>query len=87
MVTGVQISCAILPTRREPGSSLLAISTPKDWLCRRRYPDVTVTAEFRDLIDNGVDVIAVATPVHTQYELALAALRAGKHVLIAQTTE
>ena len=28
----------------------------------------------------GVDAIAIATPVHTHFELALAALQAGKHV-------
>ena len=52
-------------------------------LVRRRYPDVGVTTEFRDLLtDSRIDAIAIATPVHTHYELALAALRAGKHVLI-----
>jgi predicted dehydrogenase len=58
-----------------------------DWvklaLVRRRHADVTVTAEFRDLLKDGrIDAIAIATPVHTHYDLALAALDAGKHVLI-----
>ena len=61
-------------------------------LVRRRYADVTVTTECRDLLkDNRIDAIAIATPVHTHYELALAALGAGKHVLIekplARTSE
>jgi len=52
-------------------------------LVRRRHPDVTVTTEFRDLLrDSRIDAIAIATPVHTHYELALAALGAGKHVLV-----
>ncbi len=38
-----------------------------------------------------VDAIAIATPVHTHFELALAALKAGKHVLVekplAQTSD
>lgn len=52
-------------------------------LVRRRHTDVTVTAEFRDLLKDGrIDAIAIATPVHTHYDLALAALDAGKHVLI-----
>ena len=34
------------------------------------------------LEDDAVDAILVATPVSTHYELALAALRAGKHVLV-----
>jgi predicted dehydrogenase len=61
-------------------------------LARRRHPDVMVTSEFRDLLkDRRIDAIAIATPVHTHYELALAALQAGKHVLIekplARTSE
>jgi predicted dehydrogenase len=52
-------------------------------LLRRRHADVTVTSNFRDLLeDSRIDAIAIATPVHTHYEVALAALRAGKHVLI-----
>jgi predicted dehydrogenase len=51
--------------------------------CRRLHPEVVVTHDVRDLLqDPRVDAIAVATPVHTHYELALAALRAGKHVLV-----
>ena len=42
------------------------------------------TAEdFRQLIrDPAVDAVAVATPVSTHFEIALAALEAGKHVLV-----
>jgi predicted dehydrogenase len=61
-------------------------------LIRRRHGDVGVTTEFRDLLkDSRIDAIAIATPVHTHYDLALAVLRAGKHVLIekplARTSE
>jgi predicted dehydrogenase len=52
-------------------------------LVQRRHPGVEVTSDFRDLLaDPRVDAVAVATPVHTHYELALAALKAGKHVLV-----
>ena len=34
------------------------------------------------LADPRVDAVAIATPVSTHFELALAALRAGKHVLV-----
>jgi predicted dehydrogenase len=58
----------------------------------RRYPGVTTTTQYRDLLkDSRVDAIAVATPVQSHYDLALAALRAGKHVFIekplAQTSD
>jgi predicted dehydrogenase len=34
------------------------------------------------LADSSIDAIAIATPVHTHYELGLAGLMAGKHVWI-----
>jgi predicted dehydrogenase len=50
-------------------------------LVQRRFPAVRTTTDFRDLLyDPGVDAIAIATPVNTHFDLALAALRAGKHV-------
>jgi predicted dehydrogenase len=52
-------------------------------LVGRRHAGVEVTSQFRDLLtDTRIDAIAIATPVHTHYELALAALVAGKHVLV-----
>ena len=59
---------------------------------KRRHPDVVITTEFTDVLNDGrIDAIAIATPVSTHYELALAALKAGKHVLVekplAQTSE
>src|ERR1700760_431911 len=61
-------------------------------LSKRLYSGVETTFEFRDLLKNPrIDAIAIATPVHTHYELALAALKAGKHVFVekplAQTSE
>jgi predicted dehydrogenase len=50
---------------------------------QRRYPHARMTLDPRDLFrDPEIDAVAIATPVHTHYALALAALRAGKHVLI-----
>jgi predicted dehydrogenase len=50
---------------------------------RRLHPEVGTTSDFRDLLqDHRVDAVAIATPVHTHYDLALAALRAGKHVFV-----
>jgi len=49
----------------------------------RRYPGVKTTTDCTDLLrDPAIDAIAIATPVHTHFELALAALRAGKHVWV-----
>ena len=61
-------------------------------LIKRRYPGVIATTEYRDLLtDSRIDAIAIATPVHSHYDLALAALMAGKHVFLekplAQTSD
>ena len=77
------------------GCQVIAVSDrdpEKLLLSKRRHPGIQVTTEFRDLLtDNRVDAIVIATPVHTHFDLALAALKAGKHVLVekplAQTSE
>ena len=49
----------------------------------RLYPTITTTRNPEDLFRNpSVVAIAIATPVATHFELAMAALRAGKHVLV-----
>jgi predicted dehydrogenase len=46
-----------------------------------RHPDAQLTEDYRDILgDPTIDAVAIATPVHSHFELALAALRAGKHV-------
>ncbi len=48
-----------------------------------RYPTIRTTTDASDLInDSLIDAIAIATPVHTHYDLAMRALRAGKHVFV-----
>jgi predicted dehydrogenase len=48
-----------------------------------RYPSLIVTTDYRDLLDNPqIDAIAIATPVSTHFDLALQALRSGKHVFV-----
>ena len=48
-----------------------------------RYPAVEITASYDEVLrDTRVDVVAIATPVSSHYELALRALQAGKHVFI-----
>ena len=49
----------------------------------RDYPDVVLHTRGEELIlDPRIDAVVIATSVHTHFDLALAALRAGKHVLI-----
>jgi predicted dehydrogenase len=62
--------------------TMVADQDPKKLeLVQRRYPAVRTTQRAQDLLnDPKVDVVAVATPVGTHFELGIAALRAGKHV-------
>ena len=49
----------------------------------RRYPGVKVTTAPSELVnDPSVDAVVIATPVNHHFELAMMALRAGKHVLV-----
>ncbi|HET6840947.1 MAG TPA: Gfo/Idh/MocA family oxidoreductase [Candidatus Angelobacter sp.] len=50
---------------------------------RRRYPTVTLTAHYEDVLSNpAVDAVILATPVSTHHDFAKRALLAGKHVLV-----
>ncbi|HEU5243443.1 MAG TPA: Gfo/Idh/MocA family oxidoreductase [Gaiellaceae bacterium] len=63
------------------------------WLCDRspdtlaaaadRHPHARTTASYQELLeDPELDAVAIVTPVSTHYELAVAALEAGKHLLV-----
>jgi len=50
---------------------------------KKRYPAIKTTTSARDIFRaDDIDAVAIATPVVTHYDLALAALQAGKHVLV-----
>ena len=49
----------------------------------RRYPGATPTSSYEDLLeDPQLDAVVIATPVFSHFELAAAALRAGKHTFV-----
>ena len=50
---------------------------------QRRFPTVRGADSLSTVLnDDTVDAVAIATPVSTHFELAAAALRAGKHVFV-----
>ncbi len=52
-------------------------------LPERRYPHVGRTTDVRTVLDDdAVDAVIIATPTATHGELVVAALEAGKHVLV-----
>jgi predicted dehydrogenase len=52
-------------------------------LAEKNHPGIATTSDFNELlVGDEVDVIVVATPLSTHYELAKAALISGRHVLV-----
>ncbi|MFC6668989.1 Gfo/Idh/MocA family protein [Marinobacterium aestuariivivens] len=52
-------------------------------LVKKRYPATRTTIDHRDLLtSNHIQAVAIATPVHTHFTLAMEALKAGKHVFL-----
>jgi predicted dehydrogenase len=49
---------------------------------KRNYVDIALTQNYRDLLNDGLDAVVIATPVYTHYQLAREALLAGKHVFV-----
>jgi predicted dehydrogenase len=68
------------------GASVQMCCDLDDARCRKfakSYPAVQFTRSLEEMLKSpDVDAVAVATPVHTHYEIARAALGAGKHVLV-----
>jgi predicted dehydrogenase len=69
-----------------PGSTVVSVCDvrlERLRLLKVRYPTVATTADWAGLLgDPSIDAIVVATPVSSHFELGMAALKAGKHVLI-----
>jgi len=52
-------------------------------IAARRYPSARPTTSYDELLeDPDLDAIVIATPVFTHFEMASAALRAGKHTFV-----
>lgn len=72
-----------------PGSEVAAVADMRlDRLApvQRRYPGVITTTNYRDLLaDPSIDAMIISTPISTHFDLALASLQAGKHVLVEKT--
>lgn len=48
----------------------------------RNYPSIKLTQTVDDLLELGLDAVAIATPVSTHFPLASRCLQAGLHVLV-----
>ncbi len=67
-----------------PGISVRAVADldpRKLEAVQRRYPAVEATSDFVKLLRSPeIDAVAIATPVSSHFELAMAVLKAGKHL-------
>src|SRR5262245_53903193 len=70
---------------RDRRCEVVAIADPQTALAReaaQRFGIPAAGADHREVIERGdIDLVDVCTPSHTHFELACAALEAGKHVL------
>ncbi|MGH7258376.1 MAG: Gfo/Idh/MocA family protein [Nitrospiraceae bacterium] len=49
----------------------------------KRFPGIIVTRDATEVIDSpAVDAVIIATPVSSHFDLAMRAIRAGKHILV-----
>jgi predicted dehydrogenase len=69
-----------------PGSRMVSVcdfNPSRLTAAQARYPGIKTTTSVPELInDPAVDAVVIATPVSSHFELAFAALEAGKHVLV-----
>jgi predicted dehydrogenase len=50
---------------------------------RSRHPLARITPHYKDLLDDpAIEAVSLSTPTHTHFEIGMAALKAGKHLLI-----
>ncbi|MBA3513725.1 MAG: Gfo/Idh/MocA family oxidoreductase [Pyrinomonadaceae bacterium] len=69
-----------------PGSTVAAVCDLRPErlaMVENRYPSIKRLTDWRELLNQpGIDAVAIATPVSSHFELAMAALAANKHVLV-----
>src|SRR5262245_6707800 len=69
-----------------PGSAVVAVCDRLEQRLsplQKLYPSLKTYCDADELInDTAVDVVVISTPVSSHFDLALAALNAGKHVLV-----
>lgn len=79
-------ACHAAAINATPGAELAAIAVPSEesrQRAREAFPRAGVVDDFRRLIErNDLDAVDIVVPSHLHHEIALAAIEAGKHVLL-----
>jgi len=79
---GPNLARVLNQSRRTHFSAVCDIDARNVEKITTQYPAVRGFFTVRELLDSGVDAVAIATPISTHFELAKQALEAGKHVLV-----
>jgi myo-inositol 2-dehydrogenase/D-chiro-inositol 1-dehydrogenase len=70
---------------KTPGAELAAIAAASEASCaaaREAYPEAEVYSDYKALLERGdLEAVDVVAPTYLHFEMASAALRAGKHLL------
>ena len=71
-----------------PATEVIAVSDMSEQRlaeAQSRHPGIALTTDSEDIFnDPDIDAVAIATPVSTHFPIGLAALQAGKHVLMSK---
>jgi predicted dehydrogenase len=69
--------------RAHPGFEVVRVVTSRAGELAEAFPGLEPTANLEEVLaDDRIDLVSIATPNATHYDFALAALAAGKHVLV-----
>jgi predicted dehydrogenase len=64
-------------------NTVVDLSLERQSYVQSLYPSIKVTDKIEDVFkDSSIDAVIISTPVSTHYQLTIAALKAGKHVLV-----
>jgi len=71
--------------KKNPRLELIAVADPVEAVLgelQKEHPDTAFSTDYKDVVAANVDVVAVVSPNHLHLEHGMAALKAGKHLLI-----
>ncbi len=73
----------LISNKRCTVTDVVDLSKDRRDYVRGLYPAVNVTDDADAVLNkSGVDAVVIATPVATHFDLAIKALKAGKHILV-----
>ena len=66
-----------------PGFAVKKVLERTKNLSREMFPEAVIVRKYEEILEDGdIDLVVVNTPDHLHYEMAKAALEAGKHVVV-----